>query len=101
MGLPATPTEALHRYSICLSSQTYADSPRDALEMFFAQFSTGNVGVTIHDSDANEEHDLDEMGDESAEAQVDLALTLIRRHAAKLSSHTKLSVLRQVQEAVT
>lgn len=93
ISLPSEPTEACQCYSIVLSSQSYADSPADALGMFFAQMSTGNVSVEIHSSDAEESWDLDELADQNAEDQIDLALDLITRHAHILSNHQKLELI--------
>ena len=100
MSLPSEPTEECQCYSIVLSSQSYADSPADALAMFFAQMSTGNVAVESHSSDAEESWDLDDLADHNAEDQIDLALDLISRHAHILSNHKKLELIAHLNRAL-
>lgn len=100
MSLPSEPTEECQHYSIVLCSQSYADSPADALAMFFAQMSTGHVGVEIHSGDVEESWDLDELANQNAEDQIDLALDLITRHAHILSNHKKLEMIARLNTAL-
>jgi hypothetical protein len=94
MSLDTTPSQAQERYSVVLSSQNYAHSATDALDMFFIQMAIGKVAVEIHNSATNESHDLDALDDECSEGQLSLALDLLRVHAKHLSAHQRLEIMR-------
>lgn len=100
MSLPSTPSAQPEQYSVVLASSTYADSPEDALGMFFAQMAGGNVSVEVHNSDADEAHDLDDLGDANFDDQENLALSILARRAEGLSNHQKINLVNRVQAAL-
>ena len=100
MSLPSTPSAQPEQYSVVLASSTYADSPEDALGMFFAQMATGNVAVEVHNSDTDMSHDLDDLHDANFDDQENLAISILVRRASGLSNHQKLELVNRVQAAL-
>lgn len=100
MSLPATPSAKPEQYSMVLSSASYADSPAEALAMFFAQMASGNVVVEIRNEETGEGWDLDDLGDQNGRDQVDLALGLLVRHLGASSGHERIALLDRIATSI-
>ncbi len=100
MSLSDSPNKS-EQYTMSLSSNSYADSPENALEMLFAQMSTGNVAVTIENSDTGAVEELDDLGDQSAAAQAMLGLSLLVAHKDALTPEHRQGILEHLEDELT
>jgi hypothetical protein len=86
------------QYTVSLSSGTMANSYTEALSTFFAQLSTGNVFLTVRNSDAGEIEELDDIGEEPTFDVAELGIQMLCTAAHSMSAHERTELLAKLQE---
>ena len=98
MPLSNENSPGLDQYQVRMTQGMLAKSPAEALAVFFHQIGTGEVEVRVSNNTRDEVDVLDDLHDEPAFSQINLAIIMMQAASTHLTAHERIELCNSIKK---
>ena len=98
MALSYKNSIGLDQYEVTMTQGMFAQSPAEALAVFFQQIGTGEVEVKVRNNTRGEVQVLEDLHNAPAFSRINLGIIMIQSASKHLTAHERIELCNSVKE---